>query len=274
MRRDAPETWTDEAWSQSIPPTHAEPLWYVRGVPKVADAWAGLLGTDELLVSFCGAPLNRNWAHNEAWRGGGGSFHVDRGAYYHKDLGIRIPYGLDDRDYIQGTVTLIDNGPHTGGNLVFPKSHRYFRHIAETYHRPMKDEHGSINSNSSLPIAMKAEPELFGAPIMAKLKAGDAFVWDDRMIHGTCCGKCRPPPKAITQPFSRAAVHVTMSPKSLAMDEALATRRMALEQGVSNGHPAHHPIPRKNFESSVSYFASGAKVPAPELNEHQMSLVA
>jgi len=94
------------------------------------------------------------------------------------------------------------------------------------------------------------------------------------MIHGTCCGKCRPPPGAINQPFSRAAVHVTMSPKALANDDALVTRQMALEQGVSNGHPAHHPIPRKNFESSVSYFASGAKVPAPELNEHQMSLVA
>ena len=179
VRRDAPETWTDEAWSQSIPPTHAEPLWYVRGVPAVADAWAGLLGTDELLVSFCGAPLNRNWAHNEAWRGGGGSFHVDRGAYYHPQLGVRIPYGLDDRDYIQGTVTLIDNGPWTGGNLVFPKSHKYYRHIAETYHRPMKDQHGYISSGSSLPIAMQAEPELFGSPIMAKLMAGDAFVWGE-----------------------------------------------------------------------------------------------
>ena len=61
---------------------------------------------------------------------------------------------------------------------------------------------------------MQTEPELFGAPIMAQLKAGDAFVWDDRMIHGSCCGKERPPPGAI-EPLFRAAVHVTMSPKAL-----------------------------------------------------------
>eukprot|EP01050_Picozoa_sp_SAG11_P002089 SAG11_NODE_101_length_16738_cov_8.254703_14_plen_129_part_00 len=59
---------------------------------------------------------------------------------------------------------------------------------------------------------------------------------DDRMIHGTCCGKAAPPgPAAELPPLFRAAVHVTMSPKKLAMDEALVTRRMALEQGVSNG---------------------------------------
>ena len=97
------------------------------------------------------------------------------------------------------------------------------------------------------------------------------------MIHGTCCGKCAPPTDAAAlPPLSRAAVHVTMSPKRLAMDEALVTRRLAVEQGVSNGHPAHHPIPRKNFlpESTVAYFASGKQVPAGALNEHQMSLVA
>ena len=175
VRRDEPATWTDEAWQAALPSTHAEPLWYVRGVPNVAKCWEGLLGTDELLVSFCGAPLSRNWSYDEAWRGAGGSFHVDRGAYYHPGLGVRIPYGLDDRDYIQGTVTLIDNAPHSGGNVIFPGSHKYFRHIAETYHRPMKDEHAYINSGSSLPIAMAAEPELFGTPIMAKLHAGDAF---------------------------------------------------------------------------------------------------
>eukprot|EP01050_Picozoa_sp_SAG11_P002090 SAG11_NODE_101_length_16738_cov_8.254703_15_plen_180_part_00 len=77
--RSDPSTWTDAAWQASMPPTHAEALWYVRGIPKVAAAWAALLGDDELLVSFCGAPLNRNWGHNISWRGGGGSFHVDRG---------------------------------------------------------------------------------------------------------------------------------------------------------------------------------------------------
>ena len=83
-------------------------------------------------------------------------------------------------------MTLIDNGPWTGGNLVFPKSHKYYRHIAETYHRPMKDEHGYISSGSSLPIAMQAEPELFGSPIMAKLQAGDAFVWGEpERLHTT-----------------------------------------------------------------------------------------
>jgi hypothetical protein len=55
-------------------------------LPKVAAAWAGLLGDDALLVSFCGAPLDRNWGLDARWRGGGGSFHVDRGAYYHPAL--------------------------------------------------------------------------------------------------------------------------------------------------------------------------------------------
>ena len=33
--RDDPSTWVDEAWQASVPPTHAEALWYVRGIPKV-----------------------------------------------------------------------------------------------------------------------------------------------------------------------------------------------------------------------------------------------
>ena len=33
--RSDPATWVDEAWKASLPTTHAEPLWFVRGVPKV-----------------------------------------------------------------------------------------------------------------------------------------------------------------------------------------------------------------------------------------------
>ena len=33
---------------------HAEALWYVRGIPKLKDAWATVLGDDDLIISFDG----------------------------------------------------------------------------------------------------------------------------------------------------------------------------------------------------------------------------
>ena len=161
---------------------------------------------------------------------------------------MRIPYGLDDRDYIQGTVTLMDNGPHTGGNLVFPKSHKYFRHIAETYHRPMKDEHGYINSGSSLPAAMRAEPSLFGAPIMAALKAGDVFVWD------VSRSPCRCPAAAATAwapvhhrvigaaaepPLTPAAAAGPNDPRHLLRQVCAAHRRRRAPAALAGRCPRH-----------------------------------
>ena len=62
--RDDITSWTNDHWMENSEPGsglmsqhglgHAEALWYVRGIPKLKDTWATVLGDDDLIVSFDG----------------------------------------------------------------------------------------------------------------------------------------------------------------------------------------------------------------------------
>lgn len=43
-----------------------------------------------------------------------------------------------------------------------------------------------------------------------------------------------------------------MSKKSLLTEEALETRVLGWQNGIGNGHPAHHPLPRARFEGEAA----------------------
>ena len=84
--RADPSTWSDVSVD-----VHSEALWWVRGHPAVAEVWAGLLGTDELVVSYDGASLWKPWGIDEEWKTGGMGLHCDRAAFATPSQEVRIP---------------------------------------------------------------------------------------------------------------------------------------------------------------------------------------
>jgi hypothetical protein len=49
-----PQTWSPTSWPSSLgtDSRHSAAMWFVRGAPGVQRAWAALVGTDDLIVSF------------------------------------------------------------------------------------------------------------------------------------------------------------------------------------------------------------------------------
>jgi len=88
-----------------------------------------------------------------------------------------------------------------------------------------------------------------------------------------CTSQCHPRSWQWRRPWRPGAWHCN---KVLAMGESRWRIRATFvcSRLLSCRHPAHHPVPRKNFQNNIGYFSSGRHVPAPPLNPHQMSLVA
>ena len=76
VSRSDPSTW-DNGW-QTNGWGHDDFLWYVRGIPNVRKVWEQLHDTEEVIVSFDGANIQRPWGLNPEWRGGAGTLHYDR----------------------------------------------------------------------------------------------------------------------------------------------------------------------------------------------------
>jgi hypothetical protein len=131
VRRDDPTTWNNgwrtNGWG------HDEALWYVRGLPNVRKVWEHMHETDEVVVSFDGANIQRPWGLDPDWRGGAGKMHTDR----------RNREGVPD-GYIQGFVNLRPTSAATGGNYVVPKSHL----VCES-HQPWASDRGAIAAGTA-----------------------------------------------------------------------------------------------------------------------------
>eukprot|EP01047_Picozoa_sp_COSAG01_P052809 COSAG01_NODE_5591_length_4159_cov_59.059852_6_plen_165_part_00 len=60
---------------------HSEATWFVRGIPKVKQAFTQLWGTDDLICSFDGICAFRPWNIEPSWRSTGPWFHTDQPAF-------------------------------------------------------------------------------------------------------------------------------------------------------------------------------------------------
>jgi hypothetical protein len=219
--RSDPSTW-DNGW-RTNGWGHDDFLWYVRGCPNVRKVWEQLHDTDDVIVSFDGANIQKPWGLNPKWRGGAGTMHTDR----------RNHEGVPD-GYIQGFVNLRPTSPETGGNYVVPRSHHFYHELEEWRRSLPQEERGNFYA-----LVAKERPELFQEVINAHLEPGDVFLWTDMTLHQACPGKGVGP----TEPeLTRAAVYVCMSPKSKATAEVLEERRKAVYHNTGNGHTAHHPM--------------------------------
>ena len=56
---------------------HDDFLWYVRGIPNVRKVWEQLHDTEDVIVSFDGANIQRPWGLNPEWRGGAGTLQAN-----------------------------------------------------------------------------------------------------------------------------------------------------------------------------------------------------
>ena len=75
--RSDPSTW-DNGWKTNGW-GHDDFLWYVRGCPNVRKVWEQMHDTDDVIVSFDGANIQKPWGLNPEWRGGAGGMHVSTG---------------------------------------------------------------------------------------------------------------------------------------------------------------------------------------------------
>lgn len=220
VSRHDPSTWGDDTtfgnnWG------HSDFLWFVRGLPNVRKVWEMIHRTEELLVSFDGASLYRPWGINPEWNVPAMGLHTDR----------RMHDGIPD-GYVQGLVNLVPTSAASGGNVIIPKSHKYVDDLDEV--RSLMKE-----GQSFYEAVAEHRPEIFERVITAHVEAGDVFLWLDTAIHCRAGGIGVGP----TDPsLIRAAVYVTMSPKSKATPDTLEQRLQAVMTNHGNGHTAHHPL--------------------------------
>lgn len=261
-------TWDDDKWPTvvhgGILPGHgighSEAQWFIRGVPKVKQAFASVWDTDDLLVSFDGMALWRPWPLNEAWKTnrGGSWLHIDQ-----------HPISRPGKQCVQGLVNLLPTTPATGGNVLIPGSHKNFEKIPEVYPErlgrlPLDLDHFRFPADD--PLLSDTQP------IICHLEAGDLLLWDSRVIH--CSSGGVEPPEAEPK-LLRAISLVCMMPKRLTPPEVIEARKEAVEKVISTTNWTDQLVNADKFapilaEPNPERFH---RPDPPKLNEAQRKLV-
>ncbi|CAF4230145.1 unnamed protein product [Rotaria sp. Silwood2] len=171
IQRNDPDTWSN-GWPSFS--THgvisgygigqSDFLWNVRSNRKVKKVFAQLWNDQQLLVSFDGCGIFRDWRYNPTWKTSGGWNHVDQN-----------PKLKPDRCCIQGLVSLTDQNEKTGGLIVYPRTHLRFTELSDVTKNAndfvkVSDDHSIMNQGKTLGK-------------LVHCRAGDLILWDSRTIH-------------------------------------------------------------------------------------------
>ena len=265
-------TWGDERWpivtSGGIIPAlgigHSEAQWFTRSVPSIKKAFAAIWGDDNLLSSFDGMALWRPTDIDLDWEKTRGKswLHIDQ-----------HPITRPGMHCVQGAVTLMPTSPSAGGNILIPKSHKWFAEIPETYavrlgKLPGWLDHFRFPSDDA---RLQETP-----PIMAHMEAGDMMLWDSRTVHCSSPGIAPAPASDPSAPaLIRAASLVCMMPRSKTSDDVIAKRRAAVDAVTSTTNWTDRffstdDYPEMQAAENLSRFNLP---PVPELTEDQLALV-
>ncbi|CAF1296028.1 unnamed protein product [Rotaria sordida] len=229
IRRDDPETWSNQWPSFS---THgvisghgigqSDFLWNVRSNEQVKQVFARIWNTRQLLVSFDGCGVFRDWRYNPTWKTNGGWNHVDQN-----------PKIKPHRCCIQGFVSLTDQNEKTGGLIVYPRSHLYFTELSDV--TKTSDDFVKIPSDHSI----FNHDQVIGK--LVHCRAGDLVLWDSRLIH------CNSPATTIEerqndQPIDllRIVAYVNMSPTIFVHGQTLDEFREKRKEMVQNNCTLTH----------------------------------
>ncbi|CAF3425921.1 unnamed protein product [Rotaria socialis] len=197
-------------------------MWNIRSNPNVKRVFSQIWNTNQLLVSFDGCGIFRDWRYDATWKTKGGWFHVDQN-----------PVCKPDRCCIQGFVSLTNQNENTGGFIAIPNSHLRFAELA-TLTRGKRDfvmiprDHRILDNGQAIGKLVQCQ-------------AGDLVLWDSRLVH------CNSPAFAIQErrddepvDFLRIAAYVSMSPPVFIRDYTLEQFRKQRKSIVENNCTLTH----------------------------------
>jgi hypothetical protein len=197
-------------------------MWNIRSNQNVKRVYSQIWNTNELLVSFDGCGVYRDWRYDSRWRTKAGWYHVDQN-----------PVQKPNRCCIQGFVSLTNQNQTTGGLIVFPHTHLRFAQLRDVANRPR-----------DFIMIPKTHPILDGGQAIGKLvqcQAGDLVLWDSRLVH------CNSPAFSIEErcqnepiDFLRIVAYVSMSPTTFIQPQALEEFRKQRKLLAQNNSTLTH----------------------------------
>ena len=197
-------------------------MWNIRSNRNIKRVYSRVWNTNELLVSFDGCGVYRDWRYDSRWKTKGGWYHVDQN-----------PIKKPDRCCVQGFVSLTNQNETTGGLIVIPYTHLRFAQIKELGRRP-KD----------LIMIPRNHPILDRGRAIGKFiqcQAGDLVLWDSRLVH------CNSPAFYVEERhknepvgFLRIVAYVSMSPTAFVRDYTLEKFRQERKLLVTNNCTLTH----------------------------------
>ncbi|CAF1361531.1 unnamed protein product [Adineta steineri] len=259
IRRDDPSTWSNR-WpgfktsgvvnSDGI--GQSEFMWNIRSNRNVKRVYSQIWNTNELLVSFDGCGIYRDWRYDSEWK--------TKPAWYHVD---QNPVIKPHRCCVQGFVSLTNQNEKTGGLIVFPHTHLRFQELSNLGNR-----------RSDFLMIRSKHPIFDGGQAIGKLvqcQTGDLVLWDSRLVH---CNS----PAFLTdeidrnQPIDllRIVAYVSMSPttfiRGYTLDEFRKQRKLLVQNNCTLSH----------WSTELKQASSGEHLPKmsmKNLNAYQRALI-
>jgi hypothetical protein len=139
-------------------------MWNIRSNRNIKRVYSHIWNSNELLVSFDGCGIYRNWYYEPKWKTTTGWYHVDQN-----------PILKPERCCIQGFISLTNQNETTGGLIVFPHTHLRFNELNDLSRRPK--DFLSIPSTHSILDRGRAIGKFI------QCQSGDLVLWDSRLVH-------------------------------------------------------------------------------------------
>jgi hypothetical protein len=197
-------------------------MWNIRSNRNIKQVYSQIWNTNELLVSFDGCGVYRDWRYDATWKTKAGWYHVDQN-----------PVMKPNRCCVQGFVSLTNQNETTGGLIVFPRTHLRFQQLNSLPNR-QKDFIMIPNTHQILDRG-----QAIGK--LVQCQAGDLVLWDSRLVH------CNSPAFTIdelnkNQPvdFLRITAYVSMSPTRFVPGQTLEEFRKKRKLLVENNCTLTH----------------------------------
>uniref|UniRef100_A0A7S3JUK3 Phytanoyl-CoA dioxygenase n=1 Tax=Aureoumbra lagunensis TaxID=44058 RepID=A0A7S3JUK3_9STRA len=215
--------------------------WYVRGIPRVREAFAKIWDDDDLIVSMDSVICWRPWWYNANWKPITEGLHVDQN-----------PIEKPTFSCVQGMMPLYSVTEDVGGLAVVPRSH-----LIES---PWKQRYTRWRGKGDwCPLSL--DDPLYKYACFLKANPGDLILWDSRTVHGGFTGNAdveRKENGAIVNRLARLSCTVSMVPRSRASASVLELRKVGFLQGAAFNHSPHEAgtstgALRARFPDSFTY---------------------
>jgi hypothetical protein len=209
-------------------------MWNIRSVRNIKRVYSQIWNTNELLVSFDGCGVYRDWRYDPKWKTKAGWYHVDQN-----------PIIKPDRCCIQGFVSLTNQNQATGGLIVFPQTHLRFEQLNDLARRPRD----FVMIPSTHPIFDRGQ----AIGKLIQCQSGDLVLWDSRVVH---CNSPAfiPEERDRNQPVEllRIVAYVSMSPTTFIRGQTLDQFRKKRKLFAQNNCTLSHWSTELN-EASKKY---------------------